>query len=116
MHKLWNILKLYGKGMISMATKSTKEPKETTNTKVEDVKPKRSYVRKKPAISTYIEYDDVQLSQENLIEKAKDILSSLNEETDTVKKFAFYIKPTEMKIFFTVDGKGKAEYCIDLKK
>ncbi|MGN1411578.1 MAG: DUF6465 family protein [Oscillospiraceae bacterium] len=93
---------------------STNEINKNETSTVEEVKPKkRSYVRKKPLTDVFVEFSGNQLSQDDLVSKAKRVLESLNKSTE-VKKFVFYIKPNEKAIYFTADGEGSGDYLISI--
>jgi hypothetical protein len=96
-----------------MATKKTTSAKEEIKT--EETKPKRSYVRKKPTVSVFVEFNGKQLSQEDLVADAKAVLTALGVENDSVKKYEFYIQPENRAIFFTADGVGSEDYKITIE-
>lgn len=94
-----------------MATKKSTETPKTT----EETKTKRSYVRKKPITAVFVEFGGKQLNQDDLVTEAKSIMTSLGKEVDGIKKFDFYIQPTNNAIFFTADGVGSGDYKITIE-
>jgi peptidase E len=97
-----------------MATKKTTSTAKE-ETKTQETKPKRNYVRKKPTTAVFVEFSGKQLSQEDLIAEAKAVLTALGVENDSVKKFEFYIQPENRAIFFTADGVGSEDYKITIE-
>lgn len=86
---------------------------ESQSVETKEIKTKRSYVRKKPLTDVFVEFSNNQLSQDDLVAKAKFILESLGKSIE-VKKFVFYIKPNEKAIYFTTDGEGNGDYKISI--
>lgn len=95
-----------------MATKKTTESSKTTKATTEESKTKRSYVRKKPLTAVYVEFAGKQLSQDDLVAEAKSVMTSLGKDTEGIKRFEFYVQPTNGAIFFTTDGVGSEDYKI----
>lgn len=95
----------------SKPVKKVEDEKVLTSPVSKEVKPKRSYVRKKPLTDVFVEFSDVQLSQDDLVSKAKSVLEDLGKDTEA-KKFVFYVKPDERAIYFTIDGEGDGDYKI----
>ena len=86
--------------------------KKTAETSAEETKTKRTYVRKKPVTSVFIEFSGKQLSQDDLVIEAKSVMTNLGKDTDGIKKFDFYVQPNEKAIYFTTDGTGSEDYKI----
>ena len=91
-----------------------KKIEKNENSVVAPVKTKRSYVRKKPLTDVFVEFSGNQLSQDDLVARAKIVLENIGKKDLEVKKFVFYIKPNEKAIYFTVDGVGSGDYLISI--